>query len=108
MGYKQGRWSIHYENCINCKTVRYGHASKGLCVSCYDKGKYKTPINLDDRIREQEKILNYLNKRKDLLKIKASIKKIIQENGLPKHIQYNIFKKESRKEKLKEIKNKIK
>lgn len=37
-----GKWSQHYDKCIECGTVEISYGGKGLCTRCYKKHLYKT------------------------------------------------------------------
>jgi hypothetical protein len=36
-----GKWSIKYDKCVKCGTIKFPHVGKGLCIKCYKKYFYE-------------------------------------------------------------------
>jgi NADH pyrophosphatase NudC (nudix superfamily) len=57
-----GKWARHYKFCRKCKTTKYAHRQKGLCVSCFSKIRYKK-----EKKMYQELFRDYYKKNKTIL-----------------------------------------
>ena len=77
---KNGKWSRHYDQCVECGSSKHKHISNGVCKRCYTNAQQKEII-----AKKNEKIFEDLIKSLDFV--------IVKKDTTQKHNNLFILKK---------------